>query len=95
MAKVLFIPFQRLLFHFQDRDTAEKVRRKLEAKSRLYDRVNSGKADLDDYLQENCLVDFDGKPVPKESRGRDRTRERHTSHQVTQFDIKFYPFENV
>ena len=49
--------------------------------------MNSGKADLDDYLQENCLVDFDGKPMSRdrrseESRGRERARERHTSHQV-------------
>jgi len=70
----------------KERDIAERVKRKLEAKSRLYDRVNKGKDDLDEYLRENCLVDFEGKEIPKErqsERGREkeRHRERHTSYQ--------------
>lgn len=34
----------------KDRQTADKVRRKLEAKSRLYDAVNNGE-ELDDYMR--------------------------------------------
>ena len=34
----------------KDRETADKVRRKLEAKSRLYDAVNNGEQ-LDDYMR--------------------------------------------
>ena len=67
----------------KDRQTADKVRKKLEAKSRLYDAVHNGE-ELDDYMRlenklnlilryfffrENCLVDFDGKEI-------DRSRER-------------------
>jgi len=72
----------------KEREIAGRVKRKLEAKSRLYDRINRGE-ELDDYLKENCLVDFDGKEIPKDrhDRGRnydrdERQRERHTSHQV-------------
>ena len=67
----------------KERDIAERVKRKLEAKSRIYERVNKGKDELDDYLKENCLVDFEGKEIPKErGRERERNRERHTSYQV-------------
>ena len=34
----------------KDRETADKVRRKLEAKSRIYDAVNNGE-ELDDYMR--------------------------------------------
>jgi len=34
----------------KDRQTADKVRRKLEAKSRLYDAVHNGE-ELDDYMR--------------------------------------------
>jgi len=72
----------------KDRQTADKVRRKLEAKSRLYDAVHNGE-ELDDYLRENCLVDFDGKEIDRsrERRAdprdidRGRPRERHYSQQ--------------
>lgn len=83
----------------KDRDTANRIKRKLEAKSRLYDRVQQGGDELDDYLKENCLVDFDGKELSRErsssssDRGRDRdrtARERHVSHQVFIF-YQIYP----
>ncbi|CAG5111827.1 Oidioi.mRNA.OKI2018_I69.chr2.g6099.t1.cds [Oikopleura dioica] len=83
----------------KDRETADKVRRKLEAKSRIYDAVNYGE-ELDDYMRENCLVDFDGKEVESRSRDRDyrrgdprdldrdrRPRERHYSHQSETSDL--------
>ena len=44
----------------KDRARAENVRKKLEAKSRVYDRIQQGD-EMDDYMRENCLVDFDGK----------------------------------
>jgi len=63
----------------KDRQTADKVRRKLEAKSRLYEAVHNGE-ELDDYLRENCLVDFDGKEIDRsrERRGDPRYRPRET-----------------
>ena len=69
----------------KEREIAGRIKRKLEAKSRLYDRVNRGE-ELDDYLKENCLVDFDGKELPRDRKySNDRGRERHTSHQVRFF----------
>jgi len=67
----------------KERATADKVKRKLEAKSRVYDAVQRGE-EMDDYMRENCLVDFDGKPMDKSDRGRERTsrdRSRHQSYQ--------------
>ena len=56
----------------KERATADKVKRKLEAKSRVYDAVQRGE-EMDDYMRENCLVDFDGKPMDKSDRGRERS----------------------
>ena len=56
----------------KERATADKVKRKLEAKSRVYDAVQRGE-EMDDYMRENCLVDFDGKPIDKSDRGRERS----------------------
>ena len=74
----------------KERATADKVRKKLEAKSRVYDRIQQGD-EMDDYMRENCLVDFDGKEVQDRSRApsRDehesRGRSRHMSYQVCIF----------
>ena len=76
----------------KDRETADKIKRKLEAKARLYDQVHNGGEDLDDYLKENCLVDFDTKEGSSRDKNssrssghekeRGRERERHISYQV-------------
>ena len=46
---------------------------------------------MDDYMRENCLVDFDGKEIDRSrapSRdGSERGRSRHMSYQVVYFDL--------
>ena len=106
----------------KERATADKVRKKLEAKSRVYDRIQQGRGsykayfghlfntvlcarfcdfvarkltsegdEMDDYMRENCLVDFDGKEIDRSrapSRdGSERGRSRHMSYQVVYFDL--------
>ena len=66
------------------------MKRKLEAKARIYDRVQQGE-DMDDYMKENCLVDFDGKEIPERKKESERGRSRHTSYAVSQ--IKIYLFK--
>ena len=72
----------------KERATADKVKRKLEAKSRVYDAVQRGE-EMDDYMRENCLVDFDGKPMDKSSdRGRDRNTRQDSKSKII-FELKF------
>ena len=87
----------------KERATADKVRKKLEAKSRVYDRIQQGD-EMDDYMRENCLVDFDGKDSDsrstasrgsssrqgfehQESSSSDRGRSRHMSYQVNDHHV--------
>ena len=72
----------------KERATADKVKRKLEAKSRVYDAVQRGE-EMDDYMRENCLVDFDGKPIDKSDRGRERSSRNDSKF----FRARFHNFE--
>ena len=74
----------------KERATADKVKRKLEAKSRVYDAVQRGE-EMDDYMRENCLVDFDGKPIDKSDRGRERSSRNDSNF----FRARFLNFERL
>ena len=74
----------------KERATADKVKRKLEAKSRVYDAVQRGE-EMDDYMRENCLVDFDGKPIDKSDRGRERSSRNDSKF----FRARFLNFDRL
>ena len=73
----------------KERATADKVKRKLEAKSRVYDAVQRGE-EMDDYMRENCLVDFDGKPIDKSDRGREKTSRNDSIFFRRRTFVKFF-----